>query len=489
MAVDMKPSSVSIEYVDINDLHPHPRNVEIYGVNEDVSELAKKIQEKGKLDYNIVINQHNRIISGHRRWQATKSLKWTTVPVERRIYTSELDELEALLIANVYRDKTHLQRASEFEMWLEVYKEKNEEKQKAQGDKGGNHDGIKGAIASLTENRGNNLQNTQTLQSNLTEGSGSNKSKASPKPKKQPAPQSRDQAAKDVGLSATSANKSVKALHAVKQLREEGKNEEADVLASIANKSLDAAFKIVDITKEENIAALSKIATGEAKDVKEAKQVVRREKLAEKAKTVVLPQEIQLLHGNFLEVGSDIADNSVPLIFTDPPYHEKHLELWSNLGSFAARVLKPGGMLLAYSGQIALPQVLNALSEHLDYCWLLGQFHKGQHIQIWKYQIWNEWKPLVLFSKGKPILNDWFIDAYDGIKGDKEAHEWAQGEDEAQYFIQKLTQPGDLVVDPMCGSGPIVRMAHRFKRHSIGIEIDKQRYDVALGSMEALMEV
>jgi hypothetical protein len=221
--------------------------------------------------------------------------------------------------------------------------------------------------------------------------------------------------------------------------------------------------------------------------VKEAITVVKREELAELAKTVMLPQTIQLLHGGFMEAGQQIDDNSVDLVFTDPPYHEEHLPLWSDLAFFAARVLKPGGILLAYSGQAFLPRVLNSLSEHLDYCWLLGQFHKGQHIQIWKYQLWNQWKPLVLFSKGKPAAHEWFIDAYDGVKGDKEAHEWAQGEDEAQYFIQKLTRPGELVVDPMCGSGSIVRMAHRFNRRSVGIEIDQDRYNVALGTMKEVV--
>ena len=248
--------------------------------------------------------------------------------------------------------------------------------------------------------------------------------------------------------------------------------------------SLPDAKKLAKETDEDRKALVNKVISGQAKNVKEAKTIHKRDKLVEKANAIILPPDIQLLHGDFREAGRNIADNSVSLIFTDPPYHEKHLELWSDLGSFAARVLKPGGMLLAYSGQTALPQVLSALTEHLDYCWLLGQFHSGQHLQIWKYQIWNEWKPLVLFSKGKPVLNDWFIDAYTGIKGDKDAHEWAQSEDEAQYFIQKLTQPGKLVVDPMCGSGPIVRMAHRFKRRSVEIEIEKQRYDVALGSME-----
>jgi DNA methylase len=227
---------------------------------------------------------------------------------------------------------------------------------------------------------------------------------------------------------------------------------------------------------------------GEAKDIKEAKALHKRSVLAERGLSVVLPQHLQLLHGDFMTVGSQIADNSVSLVFTDPPYHEKHLDLWSNLGQFAARVLKPGGLLVAYSGQAFLFSVLSRLSEHLDYRWVLSTYHCGQHIQIWKDQLWNEWKPLVMFSKGKPLEHEWLKDAYTGPKGDKAAHEWAQGEDEADYFIHSLSRPGDIVVDPMCGSGTIIRMAHRLNRRAIGIEINKQRYDVARGTMQVLEE-
>ncbi len=213
----------------------------------------------------------------------------------------------------------------------------------------------------------------------------------------------------------------------------------------------------------------------------------KQEIIAKEAKLVVLPKTMEVLHRDFRidkEAVDRIADNSVDLIFTDPPYHAEHLELWSELSEFAARVLKPGGILLSYSGQIFLPDVLNRLSEHLAYCWLLGIAHTGGHIQIWKHTLWKDWKPIVMFSKGTPTQHDWFMDLYRGDKGDKDAHEWAQGEGEAAYYIEKLTKPGQLVVDPMCGSGTILRAAHKLKRNCIGMEIDESRHAVALSGMK-----
>lgn len=413
----------------------------------DISQLTQSIQELGLLNP-ITIKVDGTLVAGYHRLSACKFLGWEEIEVN----VADLDQLHAELAEideNLIRNELH---------WTDRDKQIARRKQ------------IYETLHPETKH-GNTREKTLLR---IKEEVNPNYSDSLPS-------FSQDTAIKS-GLSRDTIEQSVKRATTFT-------DNQMEVLKR-ANIPQTDATKLARLEEPKREAVIQKLAEApKPMKVKEAIAVVKREERAEKAKAIVLPQDMQLLEGDFLEVGRQIADNSVSLIFTDPPYHEKHLELWSNLGSFAARVLKPGGMLLAYSGQTALPQVFNALREHLDYCWLLGQFHRGQHLQIWKYQIWNEWKPLVLFSKGKPVLYDWFIDAYDGVKGDKEAHEWAQGEDEAQYFIQKLTQPGDMVVDPMCGSGPIVRMAHRFKRQSIGIEIDKQRYEVALGSMEALMEV
>lgn len=45
-----------------------------------------------------------------------------------------------------------------------------------------------------------------------------------------------------------------------------------------------------------------------------------------------------------------IEPDSVDLVFTDPPYPEQFLPCWSELGAFAAKALKPGGLVVAQIG-------------------------------------------------------------------------------------------------------------------------------------------
>src|SRR5205814_2191015 len=44
-------------------------------------------------------------------------------------------------------------------------------------------------------------------------------------------------------------------------------------------------------------------------------------------------------------LSTHIPDNSIDLIFTDPPYDRDSLSLYEWLAEFAARALKPGGFL------------------------------------------------------------------------------------------------------------------------------------------------
>jgi DNA modification methylase len=67
----------------------------------------------------------------------------------------------------------------------------------------------------------------------------------------------------------------------------------------------------------------------------------------------------------------------------------------------------------------------------------------------------------------------------EGAQGDKHAHDWAQGETEAAYVIERMTLPGDLVVDPVCGSGTTLLAARRLGRRYFGVAIDPARARVA----------
>jgi ParB-like chromosome segregation protein Spo0J len=178
--------------------------------------------------------------------------------------------------------------------------------------------------------------------------------------------------------------------------------------------------------------------------------------------------------GDFREVLQDIE--AVSLILTDPPYPKDSLGLWSDLGKWAANALADDGMLVAYSGQMYLPQVLNNLSEHLDYWWCGAVVHKGSgNLTPLGYpvrKVINQWKPLVMFyKKGGVGFQRTFRDLLNGVGPEKTDHNWQQPVEEAKALIEAFTIAGELVVDPFAGSGGFCRAAHEAGRISIGAEI------------------
>jgi len=113
--------------IDINLIKQHPKNSEIYGT-EDISELAQNIKDSGYIKP-LLLNSDNVIISGHRRYKACLELNIQSVPVETMAFNTEQEELEALLLENMYRDKTVEQKVREAEVWETIEKEKAKERQ------------------------------------------------------------------------------------------------------------------------------------------------------------------------------------------------------------------------------------------------------------------------------------------------------------------------------------------------------------------------
>jgi ParB-like chromosome segregation protein Spo0J len=182
------------------------------------------------------------------------------------------------------------------------------------------------------------------------------------------------------------------------------------------------------------------------------------------------PPEIR--RGDFREVLADIPDGSVALVLTDPPYGEEYLPLWDDLGAFAARVLRPGGSLVAYSGQAMLPAVLGTLDRHLRYWWVLSLLHHHGPQQMQGKYINARWKPLLWFVRERRGWSRYVDDVLDGSRPRKELHPWAQGDGEIEPLILALTDPGDLVVDPFAGSGTVGVAATRLGRRFVGAEVN-----------------
>lgn len=193
-----------------------------------------------------------------------------------------------------------------------------------------------------------------------------------------------------------------------------------------------------------------------------------------------LPPDVAILTGDMRKLGAELEPESVDAIVTDPPYPKEYLPLWSDLARLAGRVLKPGGYLVAYSGQICLPEVMAMLSEHLRYCWLAGVYLHGPHPQIWPRRVRNALRVVLIYQRPPIEARDrWFTDLVDSPAPSKEYHEWGQAVEPVRYYLEQFTEPGDLVLDPFLGGGTTAVACVQTSRRVIGFEADSDKADVA----------
>ena len=218
-------------------------------------------------------------------------------------------------------------------------------------------------------------------------------------------------------------------------------------------------------------------------------QEERRREIERKEKEQNKKDWPKLYCGKFqdIKITTEIPDNSIDLIFTDPPYDYEHIFLYIDLATLASTKLKPGGSLVCYANHYLLPQIFDIMEEHanLEYWWTIGEFHQSQsHSKMFNQNVTVSWKPLLWFvKKGKPPHNvrtmTMFIDSIRSRppESKKLEHEWEQSIDDALYIIEKLSDKGDIVLDPMCGSGTTGVAAEKTERLFIGIDELQEHID------------
>ena len=199
----------------------------------------------------------------------------------------------------------------------------------------------------------------------------------------------------------------------------------------------------------------------------------------------------KLLLGDFRKRCSEISDTSVDVVFTDPLYKKDALPIWGDLGEMCSKKLKPGGILIAYSGVLYLPQIHKMLGEHLTYLWTAAIRHTGRIKLVRAVQIQQAWKPILIYYK-PPLQKYWrpFMDMVSGGQ-EKEHHIYEQAVGEALHYIQAFCPRNGILWDPMMGSATTLEagLTANLGLTCIGCEVDKAAYSTAQKRIKETIDI
>jgi 16S rRNA G966 N2-methylase RsmD len=195
-----------------------------------------------------------------------------------------------------------------------------------------------------------------------------------------------------------------------------------------------------------------------------------------------------LLLGDCAERADDLEPGSVAAIVTDPPYPDEYLPLWDDLGRIAARLLAPGGVLVARCGHLRLPDVLAALGAHLAYGWTYAEPLPGSNVRFLGRKIAVAYQPWVAFSRGPWPSGrlDWHPDLLTESPRAKARYVWEQKPTVAAELTATLAPAGSIVLDPFAGSGSYGEAAIGVGCLWVGIELDPAGHAQAAQRLTAL---
>ncbi len=208
---------------------------------------------------------------------------------------------------------------------------------------------------------------------------------------------------------------------------------------------------------------------------KNEKKTKRQEEI--KKFQVNLPEKVTLHNTEFQKIF--IEGNSVSLIITDPPYHEKDIHVYEDLAVHASRVLREGGSLLCYVGHFAIGKVISMVESHgLKFQWPMVILHGGPSPAIFGRKVLVGYNPMLWFVKGKydgDMIRDVIQSEFQG----KDLHDWAKSTVESDYYIKHMTIENEIVYDPFLGQGTFGVSAVKLNRQFIGCEINSEHFATA----------
>lgn len=204
--------------------------------------------------------------------------------------------------------------------------------------------------------------------------------------------------------------------------------------------------------------------------------------------------EIELIYGDCFEVLKTIPDKSIAVSFTSPPYNRKRNDKYKFhddcIDDYYSFLCKFTDELIRVSYRNVFINIQKNYYNKKEVHKWIGQYSD----QIYENFIWLKSNPMP--ANGKNITNSYEYIVCFGkwLKSNKtytknsiitsvasmhKEHKAIMHQEVSDYFVGNFTQDGDTILDPFGGLMTTGISAHKFNRNFIGIEKEKEYYEIA----------
>jgi site-specific DNA-methyltransferase (adenine-specific) len=210
---------------------------------------------------------------------------------------------------------------------------------------------------------------------------------------------------------------------------------------------------------------------------------------------------VTLYHGDSFEVMAGMADESVDCVITDPPYtgyvhkNSKSNRSGNGISEIDFDSFTDEKLILAFEelGRLTKRWVVSTL-DHRHALPMENNPPKG--LRLMRIGVWVKNNPMPQISADRPG-HGWESIAY--LHKEDVKSEWNGGGSHGNYvsnlatptghptpkpvkmfssFVERFSNPNDLIFDPFAGGGTTLVAAHNMGRRAIGVELDEKYCEI-----------
>lgn len=209
-----------------------------------------------------------------------------------------------------------------------------------------------------------------------------------------------------------------------------------------------------------------------------------------------------LVKGDCFKVFNLINDKGVDVSFTSPPYNRKRNDKYSdyndNIEDYYSFLVEATDILIQKTKKYVIMNLQANYYNRKDIYKYIGHYaDKIQNIIIWEKSnptpaagnsITNAYEYFIIIGDEALKSNTTYTKNHITTSVCKnpynKVHKAVMNEEVSDWFIEKFTQKGDVVLDPFMGVGTTGVSCKKFNRRFVGIEKSQEYFNIAFNRLK-----